>query len=182
MMRGGALAGVISLCLSLAGCSFVLDFSEEQDAGIDAISGDGPDPCALFEPNDSLDQPAAIDPGTYSLGICPAGENDFMSFSVGDGADVTIRISFTNTDGGGDLDLRLYDASNQGVVDVSEGFGDEEMISRTVGGGNALAAGDYIIQVFPFSPMIQNNYVLELSVVENIMPDAGLDAAPVDAM
>jgi len=185
MFRGGALAGGVSLCLSLGGCSLVLDFSEQDDAGpIDATLFDGPDapdPCTLFEPNDMISDAVQIDPGNYGLGICPAGESDFLRFTVGANADVTIRISFSNTDGGGDLDLRLFDASDGAVVVVSEGFGDEELISRTVAGGNALAAGDYIIQIFPFSVMIQNNYLLELTIVEDMTPDAGIPDASIDA-
>ena len=182
MLPRGALLGAFSLCLSLTACSFVLDFSDSDDAGpIDAARFDGPDapdPCSLFEPNDAIGEAVQIDPGAYGLGICPAGESDYLQFTVAANQDVTIRISFSTAGGGGDLDLRLFDASNGAVIDVSEGIGDEEMITRSSGAGNQLAAGDYIIQVFPFAASMQNNYSLELTVQDGPPP---IDASLPDA-
>jgi hypothetical protein len=184
MSRGAVLVGVvtsaIALALSTAGCSLILDFSPGSDADV-GPANDGPDagdPCELFEPNDALASPAQVAAGTYRLGICPAGDRDFLAFDLQANQDVTIQIDFVNEDSRGDLDMRLYAVIDSQVISVSEGFGEREMISHTAAGGDQLPAGSYVIEVFPFANTIQNDYTFEMTISDGPVPDAG----PIDAM
>jgi len=166
-----ALALATVALASLSGCSLLLDFGENTDAGptIDAQtfdagpSGDGGDPCNAFEPNETLQTAFAIDPGSYApLGICPSGDHDFFSFTVDGINDVVIEALFTN-DTSMDLEMRLYDDQG-GVIDRSETFDSNERIERSTAGNDTLAAGTYFIEVFGFGNTDTNNYTLVLSV------------------
>jgi hypothetical protein len=166
MFRGpGAALAVIAL----SGCSLILDFDVDADAGpgdaglVDA-GGDGPDPCETGEPNDDISEAFSISAGTHSdLAICPAGDKDFYRFSLGDAQDLIIVLSFDNMGGAGDLEMRLYDGQGN-IVDGSMGFGNTERIERSLAMSNQLPAGDYSIEIYAFSASTQNTYTLELAI------------------
>lgn len=168
--RVGRAALAVAVCGVIAGCSFILDFDDSQDnPAFDASMadagpvGDGGDPCAAYEPNDSLAQAFVLAGGTYApIGICPAGDHDFFQFTVDGSQDVVIEALFTNA-AGMDLEMRLYDGTGM-VIDRSETFDSNERIERSAVGGNLLAAGDYIIEIFGFNDTDQNTYTLNLTI------------------
>ncbi len=171
-MQAAALLLSALLLGTSAGCSLLLDFSEKADAGsgedanaIDAGPvGDGGDPCTAYEPNDALAEAIAIEPGTYEpLAICPAGDDDYFSFVVGDNQDMVVEALFSNQGGAGDLEMRLYNSSGE-VVDRSETFNDNERIERSLAGSNQLLAGTYIVQMYGFNDTTENTYSLVLTI------------------
>jgi hypothetical protein len=166
--------GVITTLLAFpaGGCSLLLDFSESSpedpiDGGVAdaAPNGDGGDPCAAFEPNDSLAMAHVLtDPGTYEpVGICPSGDRDFFRFTVDGIQDTVVEALFTNAPQM-DLEMRLYDGTGM-VVDRSETFDSNERIERSTAMANTLAAGTYFAEVFGFGNSDTNTYtfVLELT-------------------
>lgn len=176
-----ALFAALGAALFGAGsCSFVLDFSAATDAGIADASidaGDAGDPCSYLEPNNDLPEAVQIEPGTFGLGICTAGDEDYFRFDIEDNRDFFTEIRFDSSTG--DLVLRLYRASDGALVDTSSTFDDVERIEHTAAMANQLAAGSYIIEVSGQASGETNNYVMEVSITSPPgTPDAGvLDAA-----
>ena len=168
MIRAAGAAALIAL----GGCSLILDFDVEADGGpgdagvADATpNGDaGPDPCDTGEPNDDISEAFSISAGTHSdLAICPAGDKDFYRFTLGEAQDLVIALTFDNMGGAGDLEMRLYDRLGA-IVDGSMGFGNTERIERSLAMTNQLPAGDYSIEIYPFSASTQNTYSLDLAI------------------
>jgi len=162
--RGWAGILLTSLCLSGAGCSLILDFSEKQsDAGPpDALVPPDGGGCGNLEPNESLAQAMPITPGSYELGICTPGDNDYFEITLGDAQDLLVRIDFVNA-AMKDLEMRLYDSLGA-VIDRSETFNDFEQIERSLAMSNQLAAGTYFVQVFGFNNSNTNDYTLTLTI------------------
>lgn len=167
LARSGVLAG--ALAMALGGCSLILDFDVEGDAGpgdggLADASQDGPDPCETGEPNDDISEAFVISAGLLSdAAICPAGDKDFYRFTLGEAQDMVILLSFDNMGGAGDLEMRLYDGLGT-IVDGSMGFGNTERIERSLAMSNQLAAGDYLIEIYAFSASTQNAYTLDLAI------------------
>lgn len=188
--RGGRGAPILwaagasaALALVVAGCSLILDFSSERDAGADdaATPGDsGADLCAAFEPNDDLAQAHMIVPGVYQAAICPAGDNDYYRLDLGEAEDLRVRIDFDYDSGAGDLDMILYAASDSLPREQSTGVGDFEEIVRTEAEGGHLPAGAYIVRVYSPIPSVENEYKLTLEITPTI-PDAGPPDTMIDA-
>jgi hypothetical protein len=163
-------AAALASLLCTGGCSLILDFDESADAGptidggvVDGPTGDGGDPCAEFEPNNSLQTAASIEAGVYGpLGICPTGDADFFSFTVDGAQDVLVQALFTNAPSM-DLEMRMYDGTGQ-VIDRSETFDSNESIERSSAMGNILAAGSYFVEVFGFNNTDTNTYTLDLAI------------------
>jgi hypothetical protein len=160
------------LVLPAAGCSWLLDFSDQaipRDAAADAPYSAAE--CAYKEPNDSAATAAAIAPGeTGPAAICagaPPGGNedrDFYRFTVPPStARVEIRIGYTYRESG-DLDLRLYLPAGAPVE--SRSFTDEERIAcpGSLPACPALAAGDYVFEVFPGSAGVVNRYTFAVAI------------------
>ena len=155
--------------IALPGCSFILDFSDK--AGVHDAALDGPytqAECDYKEPNDSLDTAMVIDPATDMgpAAICKVttGEDDdYYKFTV---PDMTTKVTITlaNAAGGGDLDLKLYDATGA-TIGQSRSFGaGETLICPAVSPScPALAAGDYVFEVLPGSPVNLNNYTFAVT-------------------
>lgn len=154
---------------SLAGCSLVLDFSDDAipvDAAPDAPYTE--EQCAYLEPNDSFEGAVAITPAeTGTAAICAGDvqDHDFYRFTVPAGtASVAISISFTNHPTG-DLDLRLLDGTGTTIAQ-SRGFVDNEAIvcPGTSPLCDALVEGDYVFEVFPAVTGATNSYGLALTI------------------
>ena len=151
------------LLLPVAGCSLVLDFSDRA-IPIDAAV-DGPAPpvgCDYKEPNETVATAAVIAPGdTGPAALCSATDHDFYKITVpAMTSQVAIRIAFSQRSG--DLDLRLTDKTGQTMLAASLGFGDEEAIVCPSSACAALAADDYVFEVFPVGAAASNPYTLAL--------------------
>jgi hypothetical protein len=159
--------GVVLAC-GLGGCSLVLDFSDNQipkDALIDGPASQ--EECDYKEPNDSVDVAALISPTDVGpAGICTSGvdDHDFYKFTVPAAtASVSVKITFVNRPTG-DLDLRLYDKTGATVIAQSRGFADDETIMCPSTSCAALAADDYVFEVFPALAGAANRYDLALTI------------------
>jgi len=149
----------------------MLDFSQKADAGPegDADLGDGGpagdagDPCAAYEPNDTLAAAYPIVPGSYSpLAICPSGDDDYFSFVLAEARDMVVEALFDNQGGAGDLEMRLYNGLGE-IIGTSANFEDNERIERSLAQSNQLQPGTYIVQMYGYGGTIQNDYVLVLT-------------------
>jgi hypothetical protein len=147
-------------------CSLILDFDEAPpaDAGIDAVSSQTD--CDFGEPNNTLAEAFAVTSADTGPGaICPGAEedHDFYTFTAGTGP-TTISISFTPRTGG-DLDLKLYDASGAMIASSRE-FGATESITcpNSAPLCPALTAGmAYTFEVFPGIPNALNSYTFSIA-------------------
>lgn len=148
-------------------CSLVLDFDKAPpaDASIDAPYTQAE--CDYLEPNDSVAAAAMIGAAdTGPAAICAptnggSEDADYYKFTVSS-ATVTVAIQFTNRPGG-DLDIKLLDSTGA-MQSQSRGFGDGEMITCPGASPSCptLAAGDYILQVFPAVPGSVNAYTFAI--------------------
>jgi hypothetical protein len=159
------------LAVPAAGCSLLLDFSDQaipKDAAPDAPYS--AEECAYKEPNDTLSGAAPIAASdTGPAAICAGGgeDHDFYRFTVPAGtARVEIRVESVHRRGG-DLDLKLLDASANQLA-ASRNFADQERI--TCPGSAplcaALAAGDYVFEVLPAELGDVNRYTFALTFTQ----------------
>lgn len=148
---------VVAAAVWSAGCSLVLDFSDNKipaDAAIDAPYTD--DECTYKEPNESIDMAAVIaatDTGPAAICAATPEDHDFYKFTMPAATTTaTIKIMFTNRPGG-DLDLRLWDpAAPANPIGQSRGFGDDETLVCPGASPScpALTPGsDYVLEVLP---------------------------------
>ncbi|MBI2372448.1 MAG: PPC domain-containing protein [Deltaproteobacteria bacterium] len=111
-----------------------------------------------FEPNDDEGASQTLTPGdSPGLRLC-TGDEDWFAIDAADGDSVTITASFT--DGEGDLDLELFDASGNTIA-TSAGVGDEEIVTAT-------GPGPYYLHVLLYADdggVIGNTYSLNVDVV-----------------
>jgi hypothetical protein len=158
------------LLVSAAGCSLVLDFSDQAIPG-DA-QADAPytqTECDYKEPNNTAAMAAPVSPSDAGpAAICPGTveDHDFYRFTVpAMTAVVSIRLSTMNRPGG-DLDLRLYSLGNATPIARSTGFGDDELISCPSAAPTCpmLVAGDYVFEVYPALSGAVNRYTFTLSL------------------
>lgn len=150
--------------MPVAGCSRLLDFSEQAiplDAPIDGPFS--PAACGYKEPNDTVATAAPLTPEeTGPAALCGTGDRDFYKITVpAMTAEVEIRIAFTQRSNG-DLDLRLTDKTGQMLLARSVGFGDAEAIVCPAASPlcPALAADDYVFEVFPAATNMANAYTI----------------------
>ncbi|HTL37582.1 MAG TPA: hypothetical protein VL326_30835 [Kofleriaceae bacterium] len=160
----------LAIAALVPGCSLILDFSDSaapHDAAIDAVYTQ--EQCDYLEPNDTIDTALAVtaaDNGTAA--ICAptmmggAEDHDFYKFTVAT-VPFTVGIVFTNRPGG-DLDMKVYNASDNTLLGQSRGFGDGEMLTCP---GNSptcpnVSPGDFIVEVFPAVGGAVNTYTLAL--------------------
>jgi hypothetical protein len=157
------------LLLPVAGCSYLLDFSDPAiplDAAPDAPYVQAE--CDYKEPNDSAATAAPISfAETGPAAICAAGaeDHDFYRFTVpAQAARVEVQITYRYRPTG-DLDLKLYGRTGN-LVAESRGFGDTEVIScpGSAPACPALAADDYVFEVFPAVTGAVNAYTFALAV------------------
>lgn len=160
--------GLLSLAAVCPACSFITNFDKELpvDAAPDAPYTQTE--CDFGEPNDTFAEAAVLDAGDGAAAICaPAAGNpedrDFYSFTA-TGNPATITLMFGNRPGG-DLDLKLWDASGT-MVAQSRGFGGSEMIVCPGASPScpALTAGMvYAIEVFPGVSGSVNAYTFSIT-------------------
>jgi hypothetical protein len=157
----------LSIVTLTPACSLILDFDQAPpaDAGIDAPYTQAE--CDYKEPNDSVataQMIAASDTGPAAICAATMGveDRDFYKFTASS-AMVTVAIAFMNRPGG-DLDIKLYDASGA-MVAQSRGFGNGEMIVCPGASPSCptLAAADYLLEVFPAVPGSVNNYTIAIT-------------------
>jgi hypothetical protein len=164
-------------CVALAivaltpACSLILNFDEQTvaDASIDAPYTQPQ--CDYKEPNNAVTEPATVDPAADMgpAAICAPAmggteDADFYKFTVAS-ATVTVAIQFTNRPGG-DLDIKLYKASDSSTVAQSRGFGDGEMIVCPGASPSCptLTVGeDYVLEVFPAVSGSVNSYTFTIT-------------------
>lgn len=160
---------VLAGALSLGGCSAILDFSNSAipiDAQIDAPYTQ--EQCAYKEPNDSVQAAALItsaDTGPAAICAGDVEDHDFYKFTVpAMTSSVKVKITFANRPTG-DLDLKLLDAAGV-MIAQSRGFGNDETIVCPASSPACptLAAGDYVIEVFPALTGAVNTYDLSLAL------------------
>jgi hypothetical protein len=156
------------LLVPVAGCSLLLDFSDQAIPLDAAIDGPPPRPaCTYKEPNDTVATAAPLTPGeTGPAALCgTGGDRDLYKITVpAMTAKVEIRIAFTPRSHG-DLDLRLTDKTGQSMLAQSVGFGAEEAIvcPASTPPCAALAADDYVFEVFPATPDASNDYTIAVA-------------------
>ncbi|HEY5952618.1 MAG TPA: hypothetical protein VIV40_44265 [Kofleriaceae bacterium] len=150
-------------------CSLILNFDEATP--IDA-SIDGPytqAECDYKEPNESVSSPMTVtasDTGPAAICAPKMGspeDHDFYKFTVAS-AMVTVAIQFTNRPGG-DLDIKLYKASDSSTVAQSRGFGNGEMIvcpGASPSCPTLTVGDDYVLEVFPAVPGSVNSYTFSI--------------------
>jgi hypothetical protein len=171
----------LAAVVGMAGCSLLLDFDVPRDGGAsetDAAGGgdgggpidaggvaiDAADYCPTFEPNDTRESATPLAPGLYdNVAVCPGADNDFYSFALDGAQDLIVLITFENDGGQGDLEMQLFNDAGT-VVAQSMGFSDSERIERSEAQGGRLPAGTYTARIYGFNALIQNDYVLELTV------------------
>lgn len=100
-----------------------------------------------FEPNDSIEQAAALAPGNYShLTLCSDDPSDYFFFgALSAGATITVTLTFSNTES--DLDLYLRSTTGS-LLDSSASLGNTEEVSYA---NDTSQAVDLIIEADRFS-------------------------------
>jgi hypothetical protein len=162
-------AGLVLLAAAMPGCSFILNFDEPLpvDAAPDAVYTQSE--CEYMEPNDTLATAAMISAGdTGPAAICApdAGsseDRDFYKFTA-TGTPAVITLNFTARPGG-DLDLKLYDATGT-MISSSREFGGSERIEcpGSSPACPALTAGEvYTFEVFAGVTGAVNSYTFSVT-------------------
>jgi hypothetical protein len=155
------------LAALLPGCSLILDFSDSaapHDAAIDAVYTQAQ--CDFLEPNDSIDAAVMVtsaDNGGVAAICAPAmmggaEDHDFYKFSVTT-VPFTVGIQFTNRPMG-DLDIKVYQASDSMLIGQSRGFGDTESVTCPGSAPScpSVSPGDFVLEVFPAISGAVNTY------------------------
>ncbi len=165
MVRECAFALALPL---VGGCSLILDFSGSTETPVDAPFTQTE--CAFKEPNDTIDTAAQLEltdvgPAAICSTMMGVDDNDFYKITLPTNTAVSIKVSFVSF-AGGDLDLKLTDAQG-GMLSASRGFDNEELIvcpGSSPPCAGPLAAGDYVIDVFPAQPGMANRYDIAITV------------------
>lgn len=162
------LFGLTSLAVvALGGCSFVLDFSDENIPKDAYDLPYTPEQCTYYEPNDSVAAAPAIVAGETNAAICLGDvvDHDFYKFTVPMGAtSVIVNLTFAES-ATGDLDLKLYDGAGS-LLAQSRGVTGTEIITcpSTESGCATLAAGDYVFEVYPALDVNKNAYDFAVTI------------------
>jgi hypothetical protein len=160
-------AGIAGLAL-LAGCQLLVDFAPLADGGapadsgsepIDAAVADAGGACDELEPNGSQGEAPEIEPGSFQVAICPAGDVDFYGFGLDGKQDLIVEVTFEA--GADDIEMELLDAEGD-VVTISTGVDGDERIERSPQVTGRLPAGSYAVRVFGREAAVQNDYQLVL--------------------
>jgi len=149
-----------ALALPAAGCSLVLDFSDRAPA--DAPLAE----CGYLEPNETAAAAAPLAAGeAVSAAICADADRDFYRFALS-ARPSSLELRLSHAARTGDLDLRLWNADATIQLAAARGFGDDEILTCP-GAAPAcapLAAGAYVVEVFPATQGARSTYRLALAV------------------
>ncbi len=123
---------------------------EDDNLAFGALRVDDDEACAPdgLEPNASPFEagedalPRVLEGGAYANLFSCRGDDDWYAVDLSEGQSLQVTAEFLNAEG--DLDLVLYGADGETVIDESAGFSDVE----EVGLARAEAAGRYFIRVF----------------------------------
>jgi len=150
--------------LSVGGCSALLDWSDEQIPKDAYDLPYTPEQCTYLEPNDTRETAAVYDPAMAAAGaICKQDpvDHDFYKITVTDNASVTLTLTFPE---GGDLDLRLFDIAGSQLAQSRDVTTTETITCPSqVSGCAPLAAGDYVVEVYPALDTGFNAYQLDVT-------------------
>lgn len=148
----------------LGGCSLILDFDEPAETPVDAPVSSAA--CAASEPNDEPATAVAIATGEVAAAICEPGESDYFTFTVDGDQATTLRLTFANRQGAGDLDLSLLSGDGETTIAESRTSNDVEEVlcPGSASCPDALPAGDYLVHVFGFNSTVQAEYTLQLDL------------------
>ena len=113
-----------------------------------------------FEPNDSAVQASPLGQGDYSGKIC-AGDEDWYRVTLNNGDSLDANLNFTNADG--NLDLKIFSADGQTLLDSSLSDDDNEQLSIV-----AALSGDVLVQVLGRSA-VENTYNLVLTLTPAVV-------------
>ena len=119
---------------------------------------DAPNPCEddTFEPNDSSESPAPLDPGSYDdLQICPR-DDDWFAVQVDQGEIIDLLVLFDHN--AGDIDVSLRDPSGALIGFSVDTDDDEEITLR------AQTTGTYLVRVYGFDGAT-NSYAMALDIL-----------------
>ena len=96
-----------------------------------------------------------------------SGDQDWYRFTLDGAGRLADEVTITFNGAMGDLDLALYDSSEQQLA-TSESVSNRELISL-----NGLAAGDYLLQVYGYAGASNPDYTLTLTrpEAESLQPD-----------
>lgn len=177
MLRLGSSPAIRSVltCAALfgvAGCTFLLDFdgpitandagsvdSGTADARVDAmVDAQTVLHGAVGEPNDSISVTTPLAEGPLEAAIWPNTDIDFYSFGLEANVDLTITLAFDKMVS--DLNLQLFDDTGT-VVGSATTSDAPEVITKI--GVNALAAGNYRVEVVSVNHEMSLDYTLTLS-------------------
>ncbi|MCP4204121.1 MAG: matrixin family metalloprotease [bacterium] len=135
------------------------DFNQMYDLSVSTTGA----PCTAdaFEPDDGSAQANAITSGVpKSHGICPAGDDDWSTFTLAAESQVSLETS------GASADTRMWlrdAAASQIEFDDDDGSGQFSLIDRTCG-VDALSAGTYFVEVDEFGDDSEiESYALSLT-------------------
>ncbi len=116
-------------------------FNQEQTYGLFVHTSKAGCPSDSLEPNDSIAMAPFIGTGDYTLTVCP-GDQEWLKVSANEGETLILNLSFQHQYG--DLDIRLYDAT-QTLVGQSDTATSEENILY-----NAKKTGVFYVQVYGY--------------------------------
>ncbi len=128
------------------------------------------DGCTLdaYEPDGSSGTASLINPGSQNHTICDSQDEDWVRFTLGAPAAVTLETSGPN----GDTEMWLYNSAlTQIDYDDQSGAGNFSKIERTCG-VDELPAGTYYLKV---DEWLQNSHIDAYSITFSTTPCSGAD-------
>jgi hypothetical protein len=162
----GALAA-LAAALIAGGCSLLLDFSVQGDAGVD-----GEDLCALFEDNDIIADAIDINNAlSLEAAIC-GDEDDYYKFDILNGQDLILTMRMKDEDQVAALQIRLLDETGFELA-----LNREEVVAKvidfTLAQGNLLETGTYIVRIEPVATL-PDDAVIGYDLTA-LIEDSGID-------
>ncbi len=134
----------------------------------DLLVTSAPDPCDStaddgFAPNDWCGSPANVTAGTHAGLIAFKSAPDYFRVNVPAGKRLTVDALFPHA--GGNLDLEIWDANCNTMLDDSTSYTDDETVFTV---NNGTAAADYIVLVEVASDLPTcNTYDMVVTVVDD---------------
>ena len=172
----GIAVGLVAVSSTLiVGCTLILDF-DDPPAPPDAMVADAipAAACEFGEENDSRTTAFALAEITgQASGICAAGDRDFYSIYVDEGAELSFEILFMQNGPFGDLDMRLLDVNGDIVARSLSTDADELIVCPGTSPACPQLTGPYFVEVFGFADSTLNGYTINFTTTGGVPPDAG---------